>query len=167
MNVGVLSQHSSFHPSSPSIPSPVRSGVALRECPDPGAILGIYRVVRICFRLTNNESGCSSATHHHPSFPPLHGVKLNIDKECGENFKAYPCASNPGKFSPLPSRLIKLIDFSVAIPLSAQDDARQPHGLAERSISECQWVTVGKLAALRILNDQNTHLAVRARARPR
>lgn len=50
-------------------------------------------------------------------------------------------------------------------PLSSEDDARQPYSLAKRSISECQWVTVGKLAALRILNDQNTHPSQRARAR--
>jgi len=51
-------------------------------------------------------------------------------------------------------------------PLFAQHDARsgrRPNGLAERSISECQWVTVDKLAALRILNVQNTHLSMRTR----
>lgn len=61
-----------------------------------------------------------------------------------------------------PSRLIKLIDFSVSTLFSHKTRCQLYTGLAEQSISECQWVTVGKLAALRILNDQNTHLNARA-----
>lgn len=34
-----------------------------------------------------------------------------------------------------------------------------------RDRSECQWVTAGKLAALRILNDQKTHPSARERPR--
>jgi len=55
----------------------------------------------------------------------FYSVKINIDKERRGNFQAYLCASNPGKFSSLSSRLIKLIHFSVSLsPLSPEDDAR-------------------------------------------
>lgn len=78
---------------------------------------------------------------------------------------------------PSPSTLAYLIipDFSLflSLPLTLFLRTRRPPAKRQlvvparqsRDRSECQWVTAGKLAALRILNDQNTHPGARERPR--
>lgn len=50
--------------------------------------------------------------------------------------------------------IIRLLGFHLLFTRHDARNSRLPSGLVERSISECQWVTVDKLAALRILNVQ-------------